>query len=134
MEHSIDSYYLLIVKFEALHATESVKHHIYFIDMFDWLGVKDDESVITYDDGPGQMMLKAKRFFELMSKNFIPEPITIQEKAQILIDMLEDGFKRLYNNRLRAHHNLKTMFDVFKNETIPFSINKEKQEKEFNIR
>lgn len=50
----IDSYYLLMVKLEI---GSPIKPTIYFLDMLDYL------EYVTFDSGPGQIMLKAASFF-----------------------------------------------------------------------
>ena len=55
MARQIDSYYLLMVKMQI--AAEAITPFVYFVDMLDWL------DYVTFDSGPGQMMLKAIRFF-----------------------------------------------------------------------
>ena len=51
----IDSYYLLIVKFDI---SAGMSHKSYFIDMLDWL------DFITYDAGPGQIMLREQDLYD----------------------------------------------------------------------
>ena len=52
----IDSYYLLIVKMHL--GPKAITPSVYFIDMLDWL------DYVTFDSGPGQMMLRAVAFFQ----------------------------------------------------------------------
>ncbi len=93
----IDSYYLLIVK---LSIGDPISPQVYFTDMLDHL------AYVTFDSGTGQIMLKAKPFFT----NFNPEetrPIkTTEQKVRDLLNLLEDGERRLQINRERV---LKTM-------------------------
>lgn len=56
--HQIDSYYLLMVKLEIQQQTTCVVH---FVDMLDYL------DHVTFDSGPGQIMLKARSFFTARS-------------------------------------------------------------------
>jgi hypothetical protein len=69
---------------------------VYFLDMLDYL------DYMTFDSGPGQIMLKARAFYTAMSMNVVPVPLTIGEKVDKLISLLEDGERRLAENRKRS--------------------------------
>lgn len=88
----IDSYYLLMIKFDVQTALQC---KAYFVDMLDYL------DCITFDSGPGQIMLKAKKFFETMSQGTDPIKLSTKEKVKRLFDLLEDGERRLALNRKR---------------------------------
>ncbi len=49
----IDSYYLLIIKFDI---AETITHRTFLVDRLDWA------EFLTYDAGPGQIMLQEKKF------------------------------------------------------------------------
>lgn len=51
----IDSYYLLIIKF---HVKDGITHKTYLVDLLDWT------EFITYNAGPGQIMLCEREFYE----------------------------------------------------------------------
>jgi hypothetical protein len=90
MARQIDSYYLLIVKMKI--AAKEIDPTVYLIDMLDWL------DYVTFDSGPGQMMLKAVKFFnEFDPANTKPKPI--KDKVKRLMDLYEDGERRLKENR-----------------------------------
>jgi hypothetical protein len=86
----IDSYYLLLVKIQV--GTKIVPT-VYLIDMLDYL------NYVTFDSGPGQMMLKAKHFFANYSTAEPPKARTLSEKVKGLMALLEDGEIRLRKNR-----------------------------------
>lgn len=86
----IDSYYLLPVKFDIGSVMQS---SVFFIDMLDYL------DHVTFDSGPGQIMLKARGFFDALDNGFIPEPLTVMQKVDKLMRLLEDGERRLIVNR-----------------------------------
>lgn len=86
----IDSYYLLPVKIDIGSVMQS---SVYFVDMLDYL------EYVTFDSGPGQIMLKARRFFDALDNEVIPEPLTIIQKIDKLMRLLEDGERRLATNR-----------------------------------
>jgi hypothetical protein len=92
MACQIDSYYLLIVKMQIL--ADGIIPTVYLLDMLDWL------DYVTFDSGPGQMMLRAAKFF----KEFDPKKVVstdIRAKVQRLMDLYEDGERRLKANRER---------------------------------
>ena len=59
------------------------------------------EYLVTFDSGPGQIMLKAKSFFAAMANQVTPPKYTIKQKVERLVEMLEDGERRLAENRKR---------------------------------
>jgi hypothetical protein len=89
----IDSYYLLIVKLEI---GEIITPTIYFLDMLDHL------NFVTFDSGPGQIMLKAQRFFSNYNPQSSEPKRSIRDKVNSLMALLEDGERRLKNNRERT--------------------------------
>lgn len=104
MSRQIDSYYLLIVKMDI--QADSIAPSIYFIDMLDWL------DCVTFDSGPGQMMLKAVHFF----KDYSPRKSgdsDIKAKVQRLMELYESGEKRLRENRERKLDRYKQEFEDF---------------------
>ena len=86
----IDSYYLLIVKLQI--GSSAIVPSVYFIDMLDWL------DYVTFDSGPGQMMLKAKRFFDEYGQHTVAQA-DIKAKLARLMDLYLDGERRLKENR-----------------------------------
>lgn len=110
MARQIDSYYLLIVKMQI--ETETIIPYVYFVDMLDWL------DYVTFDSGPGQMMLKAVRFFdEYYGKKITP--LGIKDKVRRLMDLYEDGEKRLRENRDRDLARYQQDFRVFMEDVAP---------------
>ena len=92
MARQIDSYYLLMVKMQI--AAHKIDPSVYLVDMLDWL------DYVTFDSGPGQMMLKAVKFFhEFDPKNV--KPLSITDKVRRLMALYEDGERRLKENRER---------------------------------
>ena len=100
MARQIDSYYLLIVKMQiSAIGKKEIVPSVYLVDMLDCL------EYVTFDSGPGQMMLRAVKFF----KEFDPKkvkPIDIKQKVQRLMDLYQDGERRLKANREKdlAHY------------------------------
>jgi len=106
MERQIDSYYLLIVKMQLNKEDEDIESSIYFLDMLDWL------DYVTFDSGPGQMMLRAVKFFNEYDPNKIIK-LDIRGKVQKLMNLYEDGEKRLRKNRERVLEKYKKKFSKF---------------------
>ncbi len=132
-ERKIDSYYLLMVKFMVDMDERKISHRVHFVDMLDWMALPDGETVITYNAGPGQSMLKAKRFFELLSSGFAPERVSIRRKMELLMELFLLGERNLLRDRRRDRKVFKAQYDSFMDEVDSFSIDLEKQ-KEFLIR
>lgn len=62
--------------------------------MLDWL------DYVTFDSGPGQMMLRAVNFFNDFESVTL-EPISFKDKVMRLMKLYEDGERRLKENRER---------------------------------
>jgi hypothetical protein len=95
LEFQIDSYYLLFVKFAPEPGEVTAK--VYLADML------DIPTYLTFDSGPGQMMLKGANFFrEIEPGVFQPQKsLAFAERIDLLLNMLEDGEMRLRKNRER---------------------------------
>lgn len=116
----IDSYDLLIVKMrlEGHAASEDVLElelrpgtivpNVYFVDMLDYL------DFITFDSGPGQAMLREKQFYEAVDGGFVPPVLTMAEKVSRLVDLIEDGDRRLFENRAKKMARLRDAFEAYK--------------------
>jgi hypothetical protein len=104
MARQIDAYYLLIVKMlvEPGHIVPSV----FLVDMLDWL------DYVTFDSGPGQMMLKAAKFFAECNTRKSPT-LSIKEKLARLMDLYQDGERRLMENRARDVKRYNSLFEEF---------------------
>ena len=107
LEFQIDAYYLLFVKFSP--APDEVTAKVYLADML------DIPAYLTFDSGPGQMMLKGTNFFRDVKPGVFQsqKSANFAERINLLLDMLEDGEMRLRNNRdrdLASYRNLVTQF------------------------
>lgn len=94
IERQIDSYYLLMVKMAIPDHADDIEPSVVFTDMLDWL------PYTTFDSGPGQMMLRAKAFFDAYDSTKA-QTRTISEKVSDLFALYEDGKRRLRVNRDR---------------------------------
>ena len=86
MNRHIDSYYLLMVKLAPNDRPATPSVHI--VDMLEWL------DYVTFDSGPGQLMLRARKFYENVD-SVPPSGADIREKLKLLMKIYEDGEKRL---------------------------------------
>ena len=104
MRQWIDSYYLLIVKFDL---SKETTHRLYLVDLLDWT------EFITYDAGPGQIMLREQEFYEKYDTGYAPTPRSIIEKAEALFELFEDQVKALISNRKGRLTRQRSMLDAF---------------------
>ena len=88
----IDSYYLLMVKFD-ISDRDNITHRTYFFDLLDW------SDFITYDAGPGQIMLKEQDFYTAYESGSMPPRRSIQEKVGQLFSLFEQQVEALFENR-----------------------------------
>lgn len=105
LNYQIDSYYLLMVKPKI---EKEITCSVYFIDMLDYL------NYFTFDSGPGQIMLRADKFFNAMDKGVKPEGLSIIEKVEQLMKMYEDGERRLAENRKKTLVEYRKIFNTYK--------------------
>lgn len=105
LSHQIDSYYLLIVKMVV---GESVGlNNVYFTNILDHLGY------VTFDSGPGQMMLKEKLFYAMLDRKAVAIEQTLDQKIQTLFQLLDDADRRLMQNRLRIRATINEMHRTY---------------------
>lgn len=102
----IDSYYLLMVKLAIQDDGGNIEPSVVFTDMLDWL------DYVTFDSGPGQMMLKAKVFFDAYDPAVVPQK-KMREKVEALLSLYEDGERRLRINRDRDLKKYRNAVDRF---------------------
>ena len=86
----IDSYYLLIIKFDL---SDEITHKTYLVDMLEWT------ECITYDAGPGQIMLREQEFYRKFDSGYMPVERSIHEKVEILFGLFERQVEALFRNR-----------------------------------
>lgn len=109
-QHRIDSYYLLMVKFSIAEETspaEEISHQAYLFDLLDWL------EFVTYDAGPGQIMLREQEFYDAFDTGRQPRARSIQQKVTVLFDLFEEQVQALIDNRLERLHNQRQMLAAF---------------------
>jgi hypothetical protein len=100
----IDSYYLLIVKFQL---NAPIEHKAYLIDLLDWL------DFAAYDAGPGQIMLRERDFYAAYESGELPPKLTIAEKVEKLFARFEEGIRNLFDNRKKRLARQRGLFKMF---------------------
>ena len=100
----IDSYHLLIIKFAI---ADEITHKSYLIDLLDWT------DYITYDAGPGQIMLKEKDLFNAFDSGHISKMRPVKEKVESLFQLFENQLRALIVNRQDRIHRQRSMLQEF---------------------
>jgi hypothetical protein len=103
----IDSYYLLIVKFDL---NNPIKHKSYLVDLLDWL------DYVAFDAGPGQLMLRENDFYEAFETGEKPDRLGITAKVEKLFVRFEEGIRSLFLNRRRRLKRQRGLYNAFNSE------------------
>lgn len=111
MKRWIDSYHLLIVKFDL---SADITHKLYFIDVLDWI------DFITYDAGPGQIMLREQDLYDELDAERAPTDRTIFEKVAALFELFERQLQALFANRQDRLDRQRALSREFQN--TPFAV------------
>ena len=99
----IDSYYLLILKFDI----SALTHVAYLIDLLDWL------DFVRYDAGPGQIMLREQEFYDAMDSGHVPPRRNVPAKAESLFRLFERKLMDLFANRQARLDRQRIMLEKF---------------------
>ena len=85
---------------------------------------------LSFDSGPGQIMLQSESFFgDIETQASVVR--SFPEKADYLMNMLEDGDRRLIKNRKQKREELRGMIERYKcRENFAISA---ADQKEFNL-
>ena len=100
----IDSYYLLIVKMRLQNPRQVFT---YLVDILDYL------DFITFDSGPGQIMLKERQFYDFMDIGSRPIPLSLDDKILRLFALLEDADRRFAENRAKVLATIQEMREAY---------------------
>jgi hypothetical protein len=100
LKRRIDSYYLLIVKFDL---SQTITHNLHLIDLLDWI------DFITYDAGPGQIMLREQDLYDNIDSGYVSAHRTIFEKVDSLFNLFERQLRALFDNRQRRLDRQRTL-------------------------
>ena len=82
--------------------------HVYLVDMLDYL------DYITFDSGPGQAMLKERLFYEACRRGEKLPSLTLAQKLEKMIDLYEDGNRRLFENREKKLDRIRVKVRLYK--------------------
>ena len=99
----IDSYYLLIIKFDI---SEFV-HISYLVDLLEWT------DFVTYDAGPGQIMLHEQDFYDAVESGHVPPARSVPEKVEILFRLFKRKLEDLLVNRQERLERQEAMLHKF---------------------
>lgn len=102
---------MLIVKFDL---SASVSHKLYFIDVLDWI------DFVTYDAGPGQIMLREQDLYDELDAIKAPASRTILEKVDALFDLFKRRLQALFANRQDRLDRQRTLSREF--QSAPFAV------------
>lgn len=103
-ERKIDSYYLLIIRFDL----QEARPVVHFVDLLDCL------DYVHFDSGPGQIMLKQKDFYDAFGDNKVaPNTIKLIDKVEKLLEMFKDGNIKLAENRKNTEKRLEEIVRNF---------------------
>jgi hypothetical protein len=93
-KHQIDSYYLLIVKTPLVEGSiVGTTPKVFLIDLLDYL------DFVNFDAGPGQVMLKERELYRALTEGVTPPQLDLLQKVQRCMAIMEDGYRRLQQNR-----------------------------------
>lgn len=127
LEHQIDAYYLCFVKFRVDKANKTLEPFVFIADLLDWLAW-DAQAFVSFDSGPGQIMLKAKTFFaSVEAHKFPPSDLSIAQKLDALFALYEDGERRLRENRERDLNRFRDKIREFRKDARAFYVDPTKQ-------
>lgn len=107
----IDSYYILYVKVSL--EGEKPQAKITLVDLLDII------PYLAFDAGPGQIMLKSKRFFELYNESSIDLANTsVSQKTKLLFELMIDGEERLIKNRAKRLEAIRIHMNAYKDASL----------------
>lgn len=100
----IDSYYLLIIKFDV---ATVITHKAYLVDLLDWT------DFVTYDAGPGQIMLREREFYDAFESGHTSTEMPLAGKVETLFARFEEGVRSLFANRQQRLKRQRKLFEKF---------------------
>ena len=91
LSHQVDSYWLLLIRFEE-YGGDFIPHAL-LVNILDYL------DFMHFDSGPGQIMLKSDAFYRHVAMGPNPVHLEIDEVVDRLLQLRRDGDRRLAENR-----------------------------------
>ncbi len=105
VSHLIDSYWLLLIRFEE--NGSGYTPHVLLVNILDYL------DFMHFDAGPGQIMLKSASFYQHVAGGPRPRRLSAEEAMGRLVEMRRDGNRRLTAKRARDLRALETRAKAF---------------------
>jgi hypothetical protein len=110
LNHLIDSYWLLLLRFEIKDSGAIVG--IKLVNILDYL------DFMHFDAGPGQMMLRSDRFYAHLEHGGTARSLSLADALERLLALRRDGDKRLAANREKRRLALEAKAEAF-DPTLP---------------
>lgn len=110
LSHHIDSYWLLLIRFQE--GQSSFQPHVKLVSILDYL------DFMHFDSGPGQIMLRSDAFYKHLADGDDPTELDSDEGVGRLLEMRRDGDKRLTENRANRLRQLEASAEAFE-PTLP---------------
>ena len=95
-----------------------ITHRTYFFDLLDWT------DFVTYDAGPGQIMLKEQGFYDAYDTDAVQPRRSMQEKVGRLFSLFEQQVEALFENRRKRLRRQRTQLGRFGD--APFRVDQSK--------
>lgn len=105
LDHAIDSYWLLLLRFTIDESATKVGTKL--VNILDYMGY------MHFDAGPGQIMLRSDAFYAYLELGGAPTPLSLEEAVDQLIALRRDGDSRLLTNRERRRSALELKAATF---------------------
>lgn len=94
VERQIDSYWLLLIRITSDGSAFGAS--VMMVNIFDYL------DFMSFDAGPGQVMLRSDLFYAYVKDGGLPRTLEPEEIVDRMIEMRRDGNRRLRENRMRS--------------------------------
>jgi len=95
LHEQVDCYYVLIIKISQVSVKDKMRFipHVYFVDMLDYL------DYVSYNAGPGQLMIKEKEFYKALESGKTTKHLSVDERVLKLASIFQEGLDRLILDR-----------------------------------
>jgi hypothetical protein len=110
LNHLIDSYWLLLLRFDI--GSTGAKVRIKLVNILDYL------NFIHFDAGPGQMMLRNDRFYAHLEQGGEAHSLSLGDAVERLLALRREGDHRLASNREKRRLALEVKAERF-DPTLP---------------
>ena len=110
LNHLIDSYWLLLLRFEI--NDSGALAGIKLVNILDYL------AFMHFDAGPGQIMLRSDRFYAYLAEGGAAQLLDLADAVERLVELRRDGDERLTANREKRRLALEAKAETF-DPTLP---------------